>query len=220
MGTSGFWALTAGFLFTYWNSKTIEERKARIERVNKQLKQFYGPLLACVTASRSAFAAMLRQHSPDGTKEAFQAALQASPDGPEARAYRTWMLQVLQPLNERAAQVVTEHIDLLDSPGLEPLLLQLVAATCAYRVILKSWEKGDLRVYSAIKYPDSLAELVGREFARIKRRQASLLGEQAAHRRTRLPTQPQLQPQVGGQQPAYALQKQLQQQQLPPQSKL
>ncbi len=38
-------------------------------------------------------------------QEAFQAALQASPDGPEARAYRTWMLQVLQPLNERAAQV-------------------------------------------------------------------------------------------------------------------
>ncbi len=55
-------------------------------------------------------------------------------------------------------------------------------------------------------------ELVGREFARIKRRQASLLGEQAAHRRSKLPSQPQLQLQGPGQQPAYALQKQL----LPP----
>jgi hypothetical protein len=93
------------YLFTFYNAKSIEERKARIERVNKQvlhmvllgcardsaerrvagaapcgaqherrhvrrpqLKNFYGPLLAAVTASRSAFRAMLQAHSPDGSK--------------------------------------------------------------------------------------------------------------------------------------------------------
>ncbi|KXZ49567.1 hypothetical protein GPECTOR_20g422 [Gonium pectorale] len=183
---NGFWALAVGYLFAYFNAKSIEERKARIERVNKQLRQFYGPLLACVTASRSAFRAMVKQHSPDGTKVAFQAAIQANPDGPEARAYRTWMAEVLQPLNERAAKVVTEHIDLLDSPGLEPLLLQLVAATSAYRVILQSWKDGDLNSYSVIKYPDTLADHIGREFAKVKKRQASLLGEGSGPLRSRL----------------------------------
>ncbi|PNH10831.1 hypothetical protein TSOC_002360 [Tetrabaena socialis] len=157
----GFWALAAGYIFTYFNAKSIDERKARMERVSKQLKNFYGPLLASVTASRTAFTAMIKMHSPDGTKAAFQAAVQANPDGPEARAYRTWMTEVLQPLNERAAkvvEVVTEHIDLLDSPALEPLLLQLVAATSAYR------------------YPDKVADHVSREFASMKRRQAALLG--------------------------------------------
>ncbi|GFR51542.1 hypothetical protein Agub_g13960 [Astrephomene gubernaculifera] len=173
----GFWALAAGYLFAYFNAKSIEERKARIERVNKQLKNFYGPLLSCVTASRSAFHAMVQQHSPDGTKAAFRAAVKANPEGKEARAYRTWMAEVLQPLNERAAQVVTEHIDLLDSPGLEPLLLQLVAATSAYRVTLQSWKNGDFGAHSVIKYPDTIADYVSREFAKMKRRQASLLGE-------------------------------------------
>ncbi|KAG2431525.1 hypothetical protein HXX76_009539 [Chlamydomonas incerta] len=177
LGGGGFWALAAGYLFAYFNAKSIEERKARIERVNKQLKNFYGPLLATITASRSAFRAMVRQHSPDGTKEAFQGAVFAAPDGPEARAYRVWMAEVLQPLNERAAKVVTEHIDLLDAPGLEPALLQLVAATSAYRVILQSWKNGDFAAYSVIKYPDHLADSLTREFNKIKRRQAALLGE-------------------------------------------
>ncbi|KAG2489113.1 hypothetical protein HYH03_012339 [Edaphochlamys debaryana] len=173
---SGFWALAAGSLFAYFNAKSIEERKARIERVNKQLKEFYGPLLACITASRTAWHAMVKQHSPDGTKDALGMAIAADLNGPEARAYRVWMTEVLQPLNERAARVVTEHIDLLDSPGLEPMLLQLVAATSAYRVTLKRWKDGDLTASTGIKYPDKLADAVSKEFARIKRRQLALLG--------------------------------------------
>ncbi|PNW79331.1 hypothetical protein CHLRE_09g411300v5 [Chlamydomonas reinhardtii] len=207
LGGSGFWALAAGYLFAYFNAKSIEERKARIERVNKQLKNFYGPLLATITASRSAFRAMVRQHSPDGTKEAFQAAVFAAPDGPEARAYRVWMAEVLQPLNERAAKVVTEHIDLLDAPGLEPALLQLVAATSAYRVILQSWKNGDFSAYSVIKYPDHLADSLTREFNIIKRRQAALLGEgsrraKAAHIHTLTHSPPAPGPGPSHQQPA------------------
>jgi hypothetical protein len=53
-----------------------------------QLRDLYGPLLACVTATQTAYMAMVKQHSPDGTRAGFQAALQERPDGPEARAYR------------------------------------------------------------------------------------------------------------------------------------
>lgn len=101
-------ATLAGWLFTYYNTKKTDERKAQIERINDQarvataasmqapcwlrcstgvwwrhrcsqpalhsrcllgpqVRQLYGPLLACVHASRSAYAAMVRQHSPDGT---------------------------------------------------------------------------------------------------------------------------------------------------------
>jgi hypothetical protein len=47
------------------------------------------------------------------------------------------MSEVLQPLNERAAQIVTEHIDLLESSRVEPQLLQLVAHVCSVRVVLE-----------------------------------------------------------------------------------
>ena len=79
---------------------------------------------------------MVRQHSPDGTVAGFQRAVLADPEGKEGQVYRTWMLEVLQPLNEKASNIVVEHIDLLDSPRIEPLLLQLVSHVAAYKVIL------------------------------------------------------------------------------------
>ena len=53
-----------------------------------QVKSLYGPLLACVTTSQSAAAAMVRQHSPDGTRAGMVAAIRAHPEGPEGVAYR------------------------------------------------------------------------------------------------------------------------------------
>lgn len=50
---------------------------------------------------------------------------------------RQWMKEVLQPLNEKAADIIVRHADLLQSAQMEPLLLQLVAHVSAYRVILK-----------------------------------------------------------------------------------
>lgn len=47
------------------------------------------------------------------------------------------MTEVLQPLNERVAEVVIKNADLLESHSMEPLLLQLVAHVSAYRVIIK-----------------------------------------------------------------------------------
>ena len=54
-----------------------------------------------------------------------------------ASVRRRWMAEVFQPLNERAADIVTKNADLLEGPSMEPLLLQLVAHVSAYRVILK-----------------------------------------------------------------------------------
>lgn len=49
------------------------------------------------------------------------------------------MKEVLQPLNEKAADIIVRHADLLQSAQMEPLLLQLVAHVSAYRVILKRY---------------------------------------------------------------------------------
>lgn len=35
LGTAAF---TAGYLFTYWNSKAVKEREAQIDRVNAQVR--------------------------------------------------------------------------------------------------------------------------------------------------------------------------------------
>jgi len=53
-----------------------------------QVRNLYGPLLACVTASKSAFEAMCRQHSPDGTPKTFIDAIRSNPGGTEGKTYR------------------------------------------------------------------------------------------------------------------------------------
>jgi hypothetical protein len=86
------------------------------------------------------------------------------------------MRSVLQPLNEKAADVIVNHVNLLESSNIDPVLLQFVAHVSAYRVILRRWEEGALGEWSAVSYPDKLPEYVEREFKKIKRRQAELLG--------------------------------------------
>jgi hypothetical protein len=56
--------------------------------LSPQVGDLYGPLLACVTASKSAFNAMVRQHHPDGTYESFVKEIHRNPEGPEGRSYR------------------------------------------------------------------------------------------------------------------------------------
>lgn len=75
-------------MFTYYNSKVGKEREAQIDRVNEQVKDLYGPLLSCVTASKSAFDSMIQQHSPDGTRATFVAAIRSTPNSREAQTYR------------------------------------------------------------------------------------------------------------------------------------
>lgn len=165
-----------GYLFTYYNSKITKEREAQIDRVKDQVRDLYGPLLSCITASKSAYEAMIRQHSPDGTSESFVKAVKQNPDGSEGQAYRHWMKKVLQPLNEKAVDAIVNHIDLLESNHMEPLLLRLVAYVNTTKVLMSRWDSGNLSEWSAISYPDELLTYVQHEFKKIKERQAALLG--------------------------------------------
>jgi hypothetical protein len=86
-------ACYSGYLFTYWHTKKADERKANIERINEQLRELYGPLLACITATQSTYEAMVMsapvEEGPSRTKEmAFRDAVQEDPKGPSAEAYR------------------------------------------------------------------------------------------------------------------------------------
>jgi len=166
----------AGYLFTYYNTKKADERKAQIDRINTQLREFYGPLLACITATKSAYKAMVRQHSPDGTMQGFVRAVHSTPSGAEGTAYRHWMRHVLQPLNQKAADVIVNHLNLLESTSIHPSLLQFVAHVSSLRVVLRQWEEGDLSHWSAVTYPDALLEYIENEFKKIKTQQAELLG--------------------------------------------
>lgn len=82
-----------GYLFTYWHTKAADGRKANIERVNDQLRDLYGPLLACITATQETYEAMIQdaplEDEPSKSRhDAFRDALAEDPNGPVGQAYR------------------------------------------------------------------------------------------------------------------------------------
>ena len=173
-----------GYINTALHTLRAQQHSARVSRVSEQLKALYGPLLACVTASKSSHDAMLHQaslESKNGTSftvAEFRTAAAADPGGPIAQIYRTWVREVLLPLSEKAAKLVVERADLLEGSNIEPLLLQLVAHVNALKVLVRRWEQGgdDLRSASAIAYPDGLRHFAEEGYSRLKARQAALLG--------------------------------------------
>ena len=172
------------YISTAMHTLRAQQHNARVARVSEQLKALYGPLLACVTASKSSHDAMLRQASagrPDGgvmQPQEFRALAAADPSGPIAQSYRTWVREVLLPLSDKAAHVIVERADLLEGSNIEPLLLQLVAHVNAMKVLVRRWEEGDqsLDQASAIPYPDGIREFAEEGYGKLKGRQAALLG--------------------------------------------
>ena len=79
------------------------QREARLARVSDQLRLFFGPLLATLSASKSAYVAMLHHVSPDQTAETLKRVLDDTHDPQHEKVsilYRHWLRTVLQPLNE------------------------------------------------------------------------------------------------------------------------
>ena len=175
-----------GYISTALHSLRAQQHRGRVDRVNEQLKELYGPLLAVVTASKSSYNAMLRQAGgclrDDGLTmkpSEFRAAVRADPEGQAASAYRAWVRTVLMPLSEKAAQLVIQRADLLEGSGIEPLLLQLVAHVGAMKVLVQRWDESDAGTAeqsSLIAYPDELHGWVQKGYSKLKKRQAELLG--------------------------------------------
>lgn len=170
-----------GYLFTFYNTLKADQRNHTIARINEQVRDFYGPLLACITASKSSYDAMIRQNSPDGSVESFVKAIKEHPEGREGVIYRDWMISVLQPLNEKAADTIINNLNLLESPAVgkvivPPSMLQFVAHVSSLRVVIEQWGKGNVAEWSVVSYPNDLLDVISEDFRRITRKQQKLLG--------------------------------------------
>jgi hypothetical protein len=164
-----------GYAATYGNNLRLAQRKDRLDRINKQLSDFYGPLLALVSSGDSCWQAFRTRYRP-GTQ--FFWDVDPPPTEEEAAAWRLWMVEVFMPLNAAMADVITQHADLLDEPDMPPALLEACAHVKAYRPVLKRWETGDFSEHTSVtNFPSSdVRRFASEGFARLKTEQRELLG--------------------------------------------
>jgi hypothetical protein len=163
----------AGYLATYANSLRLARRSDRLDRINRQLRDLYGPLFALTSASNRTWSEFRQRYRPSG---GFWD-LDSPPTQDEAAAWRLWMSEVFMPLNSQMFDVVVQKADLLEEAYVPDCLLDLCSHVAAYRPVLKAWEKGDYSENkSLINFPrEPLMQYVNTTFLKLKSEQQRLL---------------------------------------------
>jgi len=172
VGTTLFVAF-AGFVAAYLNNLRLTQRKDRLDRVSRQLSEFYGPLLALESTETSTWGLFRERYRPFG---AFWDP-RDPPTEDEARVWRLWMTEVFMPLNRKMVEVIRSRADLLDDVRIPQCLLDVCSHVASYEVVLKQWEAGDFREHTALaNFPtQELHPYLSKSFDRLKAEQQRLL---------------------------------------------
>lgn len=165
-----------GYLATYLNSLRLTQRQERLERVNRQLSEFYGPLIALTESNRQIFDAFAQGHvRPDGHSP-FQH--EDPPTDEELTEWRIWFTSVFLPNIKAMRDIAQSKADLLVDSRMPPVLLLLCAHVAGYEVTVARWEAGDYTEHlSVVAYPEAISEYAVSCFERLAREQAALLGQ-------------------------------------------
>lgn len=163
-----------GYLITYANNLRLARRSDRLNRVNAQLSDLYGPLLALMAATEAAWDKFRKQYRPGVSFWRGS----TPPTEEEAAAYRLWMVTVFMPLNRRMMEVIVQHAHLVDEPDMPGCFQELCAHIVTYEPVLKKWESADTSEHlSAIVFPRrELEQYIGETYRRLKAEQRTLLG--------------------------------------------
>jgi hypothetical protein len=171
-----------GYLATYLNGVRLAQRQARLERVNLQLSDFYGPLFALMEANSRIYDSFCERYARADGIHPFDH--EVPPDEKELAEWRIWATTVFIPNIQKMRDVIVTKADLLIEEEVPPVLLELCAHVSGYEITVARWESGDLKEYkSLIKFPGpELREYATRRFTQLKNEQALLLGRPTGRR--------------------------------------
>jgi hypothetical protein len=154
------------FILNQFGQVRQERRHARLDRVNRQLRDLYGPLNALVDANERIWAALRATQLP---KERGLA-----PDDGEA-SWRRWRDSALQPANVRMRDLIVTNADLLVEAEFPETVRDLCAHVAAQDVV-RAAEADSIPGRALIPHPgEAFTSYVRTTFAALKRQQALLL---------------------------------------------
>jgi hypothetical protein len=176
---AGVLVAAIGYVVKYVTDVRLAQRTDRLDRINRQLSDFYGPLLALTRASDESWRAFRRRYRTGGGS---YWKTDPPPTVEDAVAWRLWMTTVFIPVHQQMTELVMTHADLIEEAEMPPCLLAMCAHVAGYRAILKKWETGEVSVerddnVSVVNFPSQeLADYAAAAFSRLKAEQSQLLG--------------------------------------------
>lgn len=155
-----------GYIVTYLNNLQLSRRKDRLERVNKQLSELYGPMFSLTHASSIAWKWFREAHSAEG---------ETTPD--DLKEWRLWMSVVFMPQNVKLYDIILNKSDLLIETAMPQSLLDFCAHTVALQAVLEKWKNEDYSEhYPIARYPRDIDQYAHESYTRLKAEQSKLLG--------------------------------------------
>ena len=168
-----------GFLATYANNLVLEQRRAKVDVVNRQLENLYGPLLALSNSTEQAWL-QFRNRWRKG-RPFFLAADPPSED--DVREFRHWMNIVLMPANLKMQDIITTNAHLIDGSAMPREFLEFLAHVQAYQAVIAKWKPDDsgpqlmprIINVSYVNHPKRFNAYIAETFNELKARQSALL---------------------------------------------
>ena len=162
-----------GYFLTYANNIRINKRNERLELVNKQINQFYGPLFVSVNTSDIAYKAYLQKIENRKTIDSGMSFTDY-----ENKEWEIWLESVFMPLNLFGEKVVLENAYLIREAEMPQCLIDFLTHVSAYKALLKKWESGDKNeVMPLIDFPKELREYIRDSYLELKKEQLHLIGQ-------------------------------------------
>jgi len=163
-----------GYLATYFNNLRLSQRKDKLERINKQLSDLYGPMFSLTQASSIAWKGFRTLHRPN---RPFYFEGNVLPEE-DLKAWRLWMSTVFMPINIKLYDLLLSKSDLLIETTMPECLLLFCAHVAAYQAVLEKWRNNDFSEHvSVINYPNEIENYAQASYAKLKAQQATLLGK-------------------------------------------
>jgi hypothetical protein len=159
------------FVLNQWGQARVERRAARLERVNAQIRDLYGPLNALADANETVWEALRDARLPDTATRRSG----TSPAVEDEEWWSAWMTHALMPTNRRMRELILNNAHLIVEPELPEPLRVFCAHVAALEVAAALREARGGSAETLVHHPGrSLNEYLDSAYTGLKREQARL----------------------------------------------
>lgn len=162
-------------------SLNLDKKRNELKFVSDQIQNLYGPLFALDLASAVAYNSYSELFAPK--IEAYIEGIPRTPE--ELQAWRTWMREVMMPLNLNMEKAIIEHGHLIEGDAMPDSFQKFLGHVASYKTVLKKWEEAEEdgtigtltekdHLASSI-FPRSFRDDVRQTFEKLRARQVQLL---------------------------------------------
>ena len=161
-------------MVTYLNNLRLARRADKLDFINAQLDELYGPLYVITQSGQILFQALRAK----GMKQGRIVINEDAPDSADdISEWRIWVENVYQPLNEELEQVIIHKAHLIIEEEMPQCLKRFLAHTAGFKAVIQKWHRGDFsESKSVINYPVEIEDYAEKSYLDLRRKQKRLIG--------------------------------------------